>query len=585
MFFKRNKIYACDMYHLDRSRICPLDEDTPAVVLVEISNAHSITPPSVERLRDRKVARSLARTILESATYRIDRNLNDRTRILAKRWLGIRDDENVSDSFLVSVLDRWELWIQKPPGVGYLIESIGSPSVTFPNSLNSCFLYGICIRHGIKVEPMVTLGKLGLLASLALKESGSMEVINTFLRKGSHEEMLNLVSTIPDDHISYFINIPISTVEEYILPDYKEILKASNRLRGKVSPKNHIEAIIVSIRDRGISILDAKDPLRWYQTGDDPNIEVLNRKNSRLITGYDHRIPIEVYKPPQIHAMSVQEGYTQSDQISREEYLRYLGIIETFHYGWQRTTKNEITPFTFEPLDSCDPKTLISYGLIGESVVTVTVEEMIAMFRATKNRNMITGKGNFTEESLKRLQYMYRHENELFLELEYLKIYRDGTKGVIDTSFDGLERKGSTVDRDNVVFFFKHIFTLAMYMRGWVESQAYPIEVSLVENMNEVYIKVTESISKLEIMVKEFGSLGEELMMLPIFRYTEGEYIQGDGDNGVSIQDRLGMVKSGTSTSGCIRLSSNWFAATAYYYLILLKVDPGFDISRLRNIA
>ena len=59
-------------------------------------------------------------------------------------------------------------------------------------------------------------------------------------------------------------------------------------------------------------------------------------------------------------------------------------------------------------------------------------------------------------------------------------------------------------------------------------------------------------------------------------------------EHGLSILERVEIVKTGDSSSGsysCIRLSSNWLAASAWYYLLAIGQKAPFEIERLSQIS
>lgn len=130
------------------------------------------------------------------------------------------------------------------------------------------------------------------------------------------------------------------------------------------------------------------------------------------------------------------------------------------------------------------------------------------------------------------------------------------------------------------------LFRVSMFMRGWDDTRSsLPIEISLVRDSEQstVDLRVTQEMA---ILYKLLNSGGKIVGDLPLVRYLDSHFIQSNSkDDGISIKDRLDIVKKGTTNASCIRLSSNWLAASAYHYTIILGLDRPFDITKLRVIS
>jgi len=133
------------------------------------------------------------------------------------------------------------------------------------------------------------------------------------------------------------------------------------------------------------------------------------------------------------------------------------------------------------------------------------------------------------------------------------------------------------------------LLELSMYMRGWSGSGPYPIREAPVSNQHLVDINVTQSLAKFIDTCNNLGEIGLIILNLPIMKYISGTFqSSNDPSQGLTIRERLDIIKQGeniNNTNSCIRLSSNWLAATYYYYCQIIGMVPLFNIEHLRSIS
>ena len=61
-----------------------------------------------------------------------------------------------------------------------------------------------------------------------------------------------------------------------------------------------------------------------------------------------------------------------------------------------------------------------------------------------------------------------------------------------------------------------------------------------------------------------------------------------DPDEGLTIKDRINIVRGGeegNTMNSCIRMSSNKFCSSAYYYMVLIGFRMPFSISEVSHIV
>jgi hypothetical protein len=124
-----------------------------------------------------------------------------------------------------------------------------------------------------------------------------------------------------------------------------------------------------------------------------------------------------------------------------------------------------------------------------------------------------------------------------------------------------------------------------MTMRGWLHEGPYPIKSAPVDNQSLVDMHVSQEFSNLEGLCIDKYSF---FLDLPLLNYREEFYPSNDGVQGLTIRDRLNIVKNGDehgNYSSCIRLTSNWLCYTAYYLYHVLGLEVPFVLEELRNIS
>ena len=135
-----------------------------------------------------------------------------------------------------------------------------------------------------------------------------------------------------------------------------------------------------------------------------------------------------------------------------------------------------------------------------------------------------------------------------------------------------------------------------MYMRGWLGEGPYPLnrDDTLVSNDEQpnVDLRVTGSIIQLESMLDQanmYDNIGDIIKELPlIFYHNRSQELlpSTDEEEGLTIMERINIVKGGEEypLQSCIRMSSNRFGATAYYYMRFLGLPSPFPIEEMAHI-
>lgn len=108
--------------------------------------------------------------------------------------------------------------------------------------------------------------------------------------------------------------------------------------------------------------------------------------------------------------------------------------------------------------------------------------------------------------------------------------------------------------------FFMKLFHIGLKMRGWSGKGPYPLK----SNDTTGIVPYDE----LQDEMFEFQKSFDNLANLPIFVYQNETFqMSTSTQNGYTIRERMDIVLMNNDTQACIRMSSNWFVATAWYYM------------------
>ena len=144
--------------------------------------------------------------------------------------------------------------------------------------------------------------------------------------------------------------------------------------------------------------------------------------------------------------------------------------------------------------------------------------------------------------------------------------------------------------------FLDSLLRVAYYMRGWkVATMDLPIDREKTQfpanRQSEVDLNVCDAIRELYSIV---DAMPEELAMLcrslPLMQLKKSGnsttfVASSNADYGLTIFDRLSIVTSPGNNNSCIRMASNRFASSGYYYSISCGRPAPFELTALSDIS
>ncbi len=521
----------------------------------------------------------------------------------------------------------------------------GPQTPDHPDSLNACILYAICKINKLDTHFSTTIDEMASNIRLLfrLKESDiyhsvRLAIQNAMMYGGCEGyQLINILSQIdpersirmikPTQHdVSKAMELEIEEDYEIVI-DYDSLERIGTEISNRTirrNPNNHMEAVAMAAIYYKMDISRVKSPLAEYQeltrTPFFPiDKELMKRlelsdlhpdslKNPRLDKIFNPYLPPALYDDGDLHKMCQEEGCTREDIIMDGVYSRLQGcyLMKTFIHGKQGNIINNIT--TFDDVWEINYDNVIIYGIRGGSMRAYTYGELSDTFKHLKrfqkpDRKEQDESSLFPTHAINKLYKLcdkdqritesddiFRERIELAEQIERTRLYIETNQEQVRQFINIYE---TTYDKSKIDLFFMLLLKSAMYMRGWIGEGPYPLNsadtVVADEERPSVDVRVTQSIQDIEASLLELQEVGDLIKQLPLMFYENGELLPSTSDDeGKTLLERINIVKGGENGTGnvnsCIRMTSNRFAASAYFYMSLMNLPIPFDISQLSKI-
>lgn len=399
-----------------------------------------------------------------------------------------------------------------------------------------------------------------------------------------------------------------------------ETFKSKEKMLRRINPRTPGEAIALAALNFGVDISTSVQVvpeylnLRNYLVAErdwvpiDPTMQTLIKFNPlsfQLDSFFNPRLPYELYVEDELAQLAVEEGYTLED-LRRESAYSLLStafLSHTFYHGRLPTIINDQTPIGWDPVDEVPDDCIICFGVRTLGVTAFRYSELADDFSQKKNfTNPLNREGmafpSLAIKKLKRLCQKIQVGETPEGSAERQKLLHTITLTELFTNEHNVRARelylvysnGDSELQASVSAAVNALLHLSMCCRGWLSDEApYPIENAPVDNQYEVDVRVTQSIAAFEICCGECGAeVSEMILGLPLLRFRGDWQICDNAGEGTTIGERLTILKNGEdhgNYNSCMRLTSNYFAASAWRYLEVLGFPPPFDITRLRDIS
>ena len=447
----------------------------------------------------------------------------------------------------------------------------------------------------------------------------------------SHISMSKTEYSLPD--IEYFNHKQLEHAYT-VLTDPKQAIT-------RVNPLCQEEAIMLAAIIYGINITECRNPHKEYLAIKDASLS--GAVENRYIPVHDKAFRLRyltnpcwfdtrktwtaklssIYTSDNLMNFAIAEGYTQDDIKARNshELLSESRLFPTFYLGRHPDCKASRTLIELEDVTAINPHLIVTYGISEGGPLTIfKITELLEAFKSNKifcnpiktsemisdiaiNKLRIIAKDKIGK-SRKQLPVSRRfYSTNRGAETEVEAIYQQliAVMDIIEKSNianSKAAKKLSCYHREyNMLPFLNSLLHMAYYMRGWKvgKNEEPPISNDAtqfpLDLQGQVDLNVSASIYKFE---KTIDSMPREIRdfikTLPLIeakslRSEVAFQPSANPDQGITILNRVAIVKAGSSVYSCIRMSSNWFAASAYYYMIGCRLAPPFDIHNLSSIS
>ena len=511
---------------------------------------------------------------------------------------------------------------------------IGRPTPKLPNRLSIIILYGVCRYYNLTIHPKDNLKslakKLRLYFDFQINELRTS--ISSQLHKiNSKNHLVNLLSLLD----SY---LPIDTYYQISDIDFNELNKAGKRIytdrfKRQFVPINRVEIIAYSALTYQLDFSNVKNieeelkalQMKKYHPMDSILVERFNSQYPRLDSPnlklvFNPKLPRSCYLPKYLEELAYYEGFRPADS---DEYgfLQQTYLSKTFHHGKLPNITNQETMLEEELISSLSFHQVICYGIRqqtnyiisgtqsiqsssnqwyaytykellfcfseasvyqdptsvhNESFSPLAVYKLLSLVEQSQYEDESKSDYQIRQDLAKRIHYIDLITHQLSPEAnELLNIYR------IKDQSEAHQKNAETIK--NLLYQLRN---LGFYMRGWKGTEEFPVSRTNVKDMTKVETRTVDFLAKFEHSCSHTGNIGQLILNLPLMEYKGKVFIPSQKkEDGLTIKERLHIIKHGdehyNENASCIRVTSNRFVATAYRYLTILDLDPGFKIEDL----
>lgn len=309
------------------------------------------------------------------------------------------------------------------------------------------------------------------------------------------------------------------------------------------------------------------------------NMEI-NPRRYDLLEYFNPRLPPDAYSSETLHILVANQhlGGVES------HYTRLMRAVTqpSFYVGKHPTIRNTETPFLSEVVSELDSDDVICFGVLYEELTAFTYKEITETLRHQRRFKLldhelttqmvdtlinICGRIDTDDstDTVREINIVRMRNSQRMAVLRELSIeYEEGTDEV----------------KANFANALNAMLRMAMFMRGWDGESEHPISRAPVRGRIDTELATTQAIAQFEEAIEKLGDNADLFRYGPLVLYDDGIEVSRI----YTIGSRLDIVKLGDGVTGvdsCIRISSNWFAATAWYYCQMFRLPPPFDISSL----
>lgn len=618
-----------------------IDEDTPLCVILDIARCNGIIFDE-NKLDNHKYIEELVSIIRKNISFEISLSIDELVSLIRNdgfhqpkirnlsiipnliQYINPRSIYWTSNKDIITAFSHIQQYITDKPPLPKGNFTIGFKTPFNIMSYDSCMLYKICKCYQIRTDQKTSLDEMASAIKMMLLPMPALSELFSSLSKS------DIISALINRRINPLIHSAVNqqihsavieSKEEKKFTNYdaKELIKinrifsSSRELIRRIVPESAEEAVILAAKNYDLDISESIYPIDEYK-----NLRQLSKHNEDILMIQQEYSPIDpqfrkhykqsrwwynikslwkplfsfLYTQNRLIEFALSEGFTQAEiEASTPENLLHMSrVTSTFYPGTNYFSININSPIDQDTISELKDSGLVCYGALDDrKIVTFKLSELNSHFLNYRAfLNPFDLKEVFSPRSIRKLKILTK---DVSLSRTILTLQQNTTK-----QFErllNLYKNSSLSIQENIVTALRNLLETSFYMRGWkVSTNNFPLTKETTvfpsEKEAEVHLNTTMAISKYEKFLDQLPeNVVSEIKSLPLLgiskRKDDGslEFIpQTNRDQGLTITDRLEIVKIGKSVYSCIRLSSNYLAISVYYYLHLITGIEPFDINQ-----
>jgi len=589
-----------------------LDEhSTPIEVIKQCMSAHGLEPV-LERLEDVSDVRYRRKCIQKLMTInplmikdprRAARYVNASTSFTCERTL----------MGCVEFLHQWETKESTD------IDHYGPITEQSPNSLDCTILYRLCRRRGLQTHPTTTTETM--FRMLAFHSNVPNHVLQDYLV----DRLQTMTAT---ELLNNFGSLLPNTQEDFkkgpLCQHYLKTREIPTDPLGLYFPSTDHEAVVMAAKMYKLNISRSSIPKMEYallfKQGTESRSFPIDSKLQeaiardpyalRLDQRFDPELPEGLYNPEHVRKMATEEGWTPEEG-NPYEYLKLVHQRDSF-FAFGKGPMCNVQPSNPEliverdEVASKDPMDLVLFGnrYDPSGCTAISWAELIMTFDNYREfRNVFTTqeKALFEPYMIRKLVILARKPcidqtvadrrkrlvavvEKIRLETKTRMTYLNGIRDTLNTN------QGY---KDHFQTALNTLYRMSLVMRSLSMTEPFPengrdgeldSETTQV-NVSIMAVRLQETLDDVDPWVRDV------FLNLPLVIYypTESKFSTSETSfEGHTIGGRLKIIHAGENTtaiSSCLRLSSNWFLSTVYYYQSYFRFPIYFDITKLTHIG
>jgi hypothetical protein len=579
------------IYELHRLRITgPLDVfETPVEVIISCLESHGIEP-DMSRLYnydDGRYRKKCIDKLNECKPIKISskRDYGKAVRYINSKT-GFQNEALIKCS--LDHLQRWERQTTYSPN-----SFLGGISEENPTAVDITMLYKICRQKSLKTRVDMTFADLRRLCHLSTFDEGMLrDMLIDRVQTSQLTDLVNMVVSMgisEQDNLydSYFKSRPINSLHDPLHIRF---------------PKTDHEAVLMAAFNFKRDISEASDPMKEYAVLMKDikffpvdnyliHLQTVDKYALHLDQRFNPNLPECVYHEDDLSRMAVEEGWSRSaDQLSPFHFLKNNYMTNTF-FAFKKGPMISVQPENQDLVIECQaitdlsPSNIVLYGSRSDKnhMVAFSWSELTSTFEQYKEfRNPVSSPPDiFPSHVIRKLNILARKpcpdesasRSRKCLIAAIERIMLD--KKILDERLKNIQEN---IARDpsyktRIEKILKRLYNISMMMREDNDKSQDTAAMEIYNFLSDPSVADSEIIRlPLVIYYPKSG----------IFSTSESAY------EGYTIQGRLKIVQEGESTraiSSCMRLSSNWFLSTVYYYQNVFDIQKSFNIIDLVHIS